>query len=553
VKKCASCTKDLPDAALHCVFCGAKQPPAPAVQQGLAKTAFGYSANEMVEQLRQQGGPAARPGAPQPPAPAANPSPASPIIRPPAPAFNQPPAPAFNQPPASAFNQSPAFNPTAFNAPPAPAFNQPPNFNQPPAPAPNFNQPPAPAPNFNQPPAPAFNQPTFAPQRAGTPPPPTPYTPPPGYPPAPPGPPGGFVPASASNAATMFVPGGPAATPAPSPAAQHATVQVSAPPSSYGPPASAMQPTLVPPPPQPQPQPQLQSPPRMPIPASQPPPYLASHTASRIGRPVDPWKDSLRLMMFFWGVALLAVFATPLRTTGGLVFNWNLILDGAGTARLPPLMFAAIGLLSVIVSGIPMQPAARGVIAAVLGLAGVVVPVALVGVPPWQSLVSMIGMLLLVPSLLVRSEYRGATVPRVLVTLGAIAILLPYLVPQNGAIPLVSLFKGLMDLPGSQKALPALALGLVTIVVMSLLAWLPAPVTGGATLWAWLLILWALILHATVLLLAGNIGDTITGTPNAAIVSWIAGGTAPSGLALGSAYLVLVGYGLASVIGKQLE
>ena len=52
VKKCASCTKDLPEAALHCVFCGAKQPPAPAVQPGLAKTAFGYS-NEMMEQLRQ--------------------------------------------------------------------------------------------------------------------------------------------------------------------------------------------------------------------------------------------------------------------------------------------------------------------------------------------------------------------------------------------------------------------------------------------------------------------------------------------------------------------
>ena len=52
MKKCASCTKDLPEAALHCVFCGAKQPPAPAVQPGLAKTAFGYS-NEMMEQLRQ--------------------------------------------------------------------------------------------------------------------------------------------------------------------------------------------------------------------------------------------------------------------------------------------------------------------------------------------------------------------------------------------------------------------------------------------------------------------------------------------------------------------
>ncbi|HEY0251147.1 MAG TPA: hypothetical protein VGC41_06450, partial [Kofleriaceae bacterium] len=53
MKKCASCTKDLPEAALHCVFCGVKQPPAPAVQPGLAKTAFGYS-NEQLQQLKQQ-------------------------------------------------------------------------------------------------------------------------------------------------------------------------------------------------------------------------------------------------------------------------------------------------------------------------------------------------------------------------------------------------------------------------------------------------------------------------------------------------------------------
>src|ERR1041385_1528255 len=51
VKKCSNCSKDLPEAALHCVFCGAKQAAAPAVQPGLAKTAFGYSANEVMQQL----------------------------------------------------------------------------------------------------------------------------------------------------------------------------------------------------------------------------------------------------------------------------------------------------------------------------------------------------------------------------------------------------------------------------------------------------------------------------------------------------------------------
>ncbi|MDQ3368266.1 MAG: hypothetical protein M3680_22810, partial [Myxococcota bacterium] len=71
MKKCASCTKDLPDAALHCVFCGAKQAPAPAVAGGMAKTVMGaYSASDMMEHLKQQQQGAAPPGH-LPPAPRA--------------------------------------------------------------------------------------------------------------------------------------------------------------------------------------------------------------------------------------------------------------------------------------------------------------------------------------------------------------------------------------------------------------------------------------------------------------------------------------------------
>jgi len=380
--------------------------------------------------------------------------------------------------------------------------------------------------------------------------PPVPPARPPMPPPYPaPGPPAGFVPASHAHAATMF------AQPAMAPQAQQPTMQP--PPPSYVRPnaPAAMLPTLVPSPPPPlHPQPQLlqpqPQPPIMPIPAAQPPPYLASNTASRSIRPVEPWRNSLRLMMFLWGVALLAAFATPLRTSPDLAFNWNLILDGQGTARLPPLMLAAVGLLSVIVAAIPMPPAPRGGIAALLGLAGIAVPIVLVGMPPWQLLITMIGMLLLVPGLLVRDEYRDAITARLLVTLGALGILVPYLLPQGGAIPLVSIFKQLIELPGTGKVVPGLELGLITIVVMSLLAWLPSPVTGGAKLWAWLLILWALIIHVAALLVGGHVPDVVTSTPNAAIVSWIVG---ESALALGSAYLVRVGYGLASVVGKQLE
>ena len=483
MKKCASCTKDLPDAALHCVFCGAKQPPAPAVQQqGLAKTAFGYSANDLIDQVR---------GRPLPPA---------------APSYNPPPT--YNPPPAPPYNPPPTYNPPPSYNPPRP----------PPPPMQVANTIPAPSARPAPPGPPPVSQPLGQPYQAG------PQQ-------------GGFAPSSAANAKTMFVQSAPGPAPMP--------------PSSGYPPPQAMAATLVPPPPQmltmPAPGPQGRPPP-MAIPAAQPPPYLATQTASRMIRPIEPWRDGLRAWMFLWGLALLAAFATPLKTSP-LQFNWELILEGQGSARLPPLMLAAVGLLSVILAFIPMPTAPRGVIATLLGLAGIAVPIALVGMPPWLALVAMIGMLVLVPSLLVRNEYRDALTARLLVTAGAVAVLLPLALPQNDAIPLVGVIKALIDLPGSQKVKPALELGLVTIVVMSLLAWLPAPATGAAKVWAWLLILWALVLHIAKLALAGGIVGAVTGSPNQTLVSWVAGTDG----GLGSAYLAIVGYGLASVIGKQLE
>ena len=53
MKKCASCSKDLPDSAQHCVFCGAKQQ-APAPAPGQAKTVMGYQASDVIKQMQQQ-------------------------------------------------------------------------------------------------------------------------------------------------------------------------------------------------------------------------------------------------------------------------------------------------------------------------------------------------------------------------------------------------------------------------------------------------------------------------------------------------------------------
>ena len=444
MKKCASCTKDLPEAALHCVFCGAKQPPVPAVQQGMAKTAFGYSANEVMDQLNRP-----RSGSQNPP-------------------MQQPP---MQQPPGQ--------------------------------------------------------QPTIVQQ---------PYPQQPGYPQG--------APPNAANAATMFAPG-------PPPQPQGGYQQPYPPMGSGGMPPQQMVPTApahaathavgtapsagmgIHSPQQITPQP---------LPTA-PPPYLASQTAARAGHPIEPWKDSLRIVMFIWGALTLAAFVTPM-LIDPVTFNWDAIIHASGTAKLPPLLIAAVGLLSVVIAGIPMAVAPRGILAAVLGLAGIFVPVFLIGMPPWQMLLGLIAMLALVPGLLLRNEYTESLFARILVTLGVVFLLLPLLLPEHGEVPLVAMFKGLLDAHGKAKIGPALELGLLVIAVMSLLAWMPGPATGGAKVFAWLLILWpTLITQVVMLVVQGHLGDVIKDSPFRATMAW-----APA-----AAYIALIGYGLATVFGKQLE
>ncbi|MDB4953295.1 MAG: hypothetical protein JWO36_864, partial [Myxococcales bacterium] len=411
MKKCASCTKDLPEAALHCVFCGAKQAPAPAVQPGVAKTAFGYSANDVLDAVKQQ---QQRPG--------------------------------------------PSQQPMA---------------------APRANNP-------SQPNYPAAPRPTGGSQ-------------PPGY--------GAQTPQqAAANAATMFVPGG-GQPPQPSPPAPMQQPH--------------LQPTQVPPPPSGgmgggmsgggmsgggmsggmmSPSGRSARPSggligmNGPIDMGGASPYLASQTASRAGHPSEPWAHSLKAMMFIWGALTLIAFATPL-STDPLAFNWDAILHGEGKAKLPMLIIASVGLLSVVIAAIPMPAMPRGILAALFGLVGVFVPLAITKFPEWQQLLPIVGVLVLVPGLLVRNEYREALLPRVLVTIGVLSLLVPYLIPVHGDIPLVSLFKGLIEAPGKLKVVALLQLVFIVVIVLSLLAWMPAPATGGAKVFAWLLILFQVVAH----------------------------------------------------------
>jgi len=466
VKKCASCTKDLPDAALHCVFCGAKQAPSPASAPTNAKTVMGYGGQEL-DALRAQ-------------------------------------AAAQN----AARGNTPSSAPASI---PAPAPYTPPRANP-----------------SSPPPMGA------APQGYGAP----------------------LAPSTGANSPTMFVPPGQGPGQGPGPGPSMGGPMQSAPASAgvfnVPPPGAATLASH-----QPLPPPSAQGP--APIaPVAQPsPPYLASQTAARAGRPIEPWKDSLRTMMFIWGALLVAAFVTPL-STDPMAFNWDAILHAEGTAKLPPLILAAVGLLTIVMAAIPLASGARGMMALLLGLSGVFVPALLGGMPPWQSLVAMIGMVMLPMGLLARNEYTDASLPRLLITVGAIAYLLPFVLPVNGTVPLVALFTFVIDAPGGMKILIILMLAQITLVVLSLLCWLPSPATGAAKPIAWMLILFPLAMHLATLFLVGD-PSNISHTPYEGLMSWVAGGGGGEGgggmgmVSIGVAYLAITGYGGATFLGKQLE
>jgi hypothetical protein len=130
---------------------------------------------------------------------------------------------------------------------------------------------------------------------------------------------------------------------------------------------------------------------------------------------------------------------------------------------------------------------------------------------------------------------------RVLVTIGVVCTLAPYLIPDHGQIPLVQIIKILLD-GANHMEIVIVALAQIVLVVLCLLVWMPGPATAGAKIFAWAVILFPVAAFLLNILGNGDIGNAISKTPGA-LVAW----------APGVVYTVLVGYGLATVIGKQLE
>ena len=81
------------------------------------------------------------------------------------------------------------------------------------------------------------------------------------------------------------------------------------------------------------------------------------------------------------------------------------------------------------------------------------------------------------------------------------------------------------------------------LAALALLCWLPAPSTGGAKIIAWMIIVTGVVLSYGTLLVMGHIGEVVKRDFNGALFGgWVI-----------AAWLAFIGYGLATVLGKNLE
>ena len=280
-------------------------------------------------------------------------------------------------------------------------------------------------------------------------------------------------------------------------------------------------------------------------PLHQAPPYLASETAARMDAPVDPWEGSLKLVMIVFGLILIACFAAPWAIgEKKMLFSWDTLKGAPTIMKVMTIMLVGTGALAVILSLLPLASMGRGIAAALLGLAPLTYAVVGAGSFKWKALVVTLGTVGIVGGLLIRSQYRAALVGRILVTVGVIAVLLYFLVPESGGKPeLVNLFKQLGSAAGKAKVGPILGLLPFFLAVVSLLVWIPSSSSAMGTPLAWSWIVLPMVISVVGLVVAGNIGTSLK--VGLFPLIW-----APASK---MAWTALVGYGVAVVVGKNLE
>ncbi|MEZ4365164.1 MAG: hypothetical protein R2939_02610 [Kofleriaceae bacterium] len=489
MKKCVACQKDLPDAAAHCVFCGGKQPAQPAAPP-MDRTVMGYSASDLIANLP----PGAVPGAVGAPPSLANAAMAetlkaptkvpSEIANAPSPSLQRPRTapPLQPQQPHSGLSSASLPLPSGLGGAPPAQHHGLPGFAPPAQPGvlPQHLPPPA--------------QPTM-PLAAGGPP--AVGMPQPAAPQV--GPMAGAIPMAPANHPAHERGAGPGATMPLDPAIAAAPVPL----------------------------------------AMAKPPVRGRVIDDPI--PVVPYAGGLRLVLVVFGVLLIGAFLTPIRMTP-TTLHWDALVSAPSTLILvSSLLLVVGGALALAIALIPMPDVARGVAAVAIGLTAMLMPMTLGDAPAWQSIALMVGSIAMIPGLLLRHVHRGSLAARMMVTLGALAILAAFLAPGRGdQVPLIAAFEAL----GTNRTLPAIFILVPALLaLLSLMCWLPASSSalGKPLAWTWVMV--PVIGHFLVRLEAGHFSEMAKAAPYPTLAAWV-----PA-----AAWILMIGYGVAVAIGSRLR
>lgn len=277
-----------------------------------------------------------------------------------------------------------------------------------------------------------------------------------------------------------------------------------------------------------------------------PPPYLASTTIERMGAPQEPWAGLLSTLLLVFGIGLIACFVLPWSIGEEVSFSWTTIVHGTGAAKLAPLLIGLTGVLGVVFGLLPLDTVQRGIAAAAMAGLALMLQSMVVDGFSTTGLFGFLTALTLISGLLLRSEYQAALLPRVLTTVGVVFFLMLLLVPSGGQVPLAAHIGAVADMPGRMKIVAVLTLFWDVVPFLALLCWLPPPGAAGTKILAWLLITRPVVMALITGLLLPHEGGLVAGLMGGiygvflAPVAWMA-------------WTALLGYGIATVMGKQLE
>ncbi len=237
----------------------------------------------------------------------------------------------------------------------------------------------------------------------------------------------------------------------------------------------------------------------------------------------EPGKRLVRTACTAIGALLLLLFFVPL---GDGAMAWDALSAASGAGKLFAVWMPLAAVILLIAGLAPMGYPLRAGIATVVGLvplvgagAGHGLPAATSGV---RGVLTMVGVVVLSAGCLLRARFHGSTLARGVVAVAGLGVVGLLFAPSEGHVALLA---GFRTGGGALVVSVGLAL-LLTLAILSFLAFMKGETTGGCGLWGHGLLAWLPLMA----LLAGFSADEVQSLPT------IVGTIATAGYAFAACY-----------------